>query len=223
MQDSIHPEAADPLTASAPARRRNTRERGPGRRMRRKLAQPDRSTTTQRQLRDHRGSSATTTVVRRVEPRPPPGAGSPGAARVRQVHARQRRAQLPRPERRRRRPLLRGCRNQSRRRPRSRRRRRSARSSCPAAAPLAPARRRTPPHRRWRSCCKIARCMRQHGVPQFPDPRTSVPSNPLAPVSGEITDFDGAILLFPATINMQAPAYKQALAACGAPPLGLPH
>ena len=67
----------------------------------------------------------------------------------------------------------------------------------------------------------IARCMRQHGVPQFPDPRTSVPSNP----SGfrEITDFDGAILLFPSTIDMQAPAYRQALTACGAPPLGLPH
>ena len=63
--------------------------------------------------------------------------------------------------------------------------------------------------------------MRQHGIPQFPDPRTSVPSN----VAGidEITDFDGVILLFPATFNLQAPAYKQALAACGAPPLGLPH
>jgi hypothetical protein len=68
---------------------------------------------------------------------------------------------------------------------------------------------------------KIAECMRQHGVPQFPDPTTSVPSNP----SGvrEITDFDGAILLFPATINLQAPAYRQALTACGAPPLGLRH
>jgi hypothetical protein len=68
---------------------------------------------------------------------------------------------------------------------------------------------------------KIAECMRQHGVPQFPDPRTSVPSNP----SGvrEITDFDGAILLFPATIDLQAPAYRQALTACGAPPLGLSH
>lgn len=70
---------------------------------------------------------------------------------------------------------------------------------------------------------KIARCMRQHDVPQFPDPRTSVPSNPLAAGIREITNFDGAILLFPATINMQAPAYKQALAACGAPPLGLSH
>jgi hypothetical protein len=68
---------------------------------------------------------------------------------------------------------------------------------------------------------KIAECMRQHGVAQFPDPRTSVPSTP----SGirVITDFDGAILLFPSTINLQAPAYRHALAACGAPPLGLPH
>ena len=67
----------------------------------------------------------------------------------------------------------------------------------------------------------IAVCMRQHGVPQFPDPRTSVPINP----SGiqEITDFDGVILLFPSTMNLQAPAYQQALKACGAPPLGLPH
>ncbi len=67
----------------------------------------------------------------------------------------------------------------------------------------------------------IARCMRQHGVPQFPDPRTSVPSN----LSGiqVITDFDGVILLFPTTMSLQAPAYRQALNECGAPPLGLPH
>jgi hypothetical protein len=68
---------------------------------------------------------------------------------------------------------------------------------------------------------KIAVCMRQHGVPQFPDPQAVVPSNP----SGirVISDFDGAVLLFPSTINMQAPAYRHALAACGAPPLGLQH
>ncbi len=70
---------------------------------------------------------------------------------------------------------------------------------------------------------RIARCMRQHGVPQFPDPVTSVPSNPLGAGINQITDFDGAILLFPSTINLQAPAYKQALTACGAPPLGLAH
>lgn len=70
---------------------------------------------------------------------------------------------------------------------------------------------------------KIAVCMRQHGVPQFPDPRTTVPSNASLGGFQEITDFDGAILLFPSTIDLQAPAYRQALAACGAPPLGLPH
>jgi hypothetical protein len=68
---------------------------------------------------------------------------------------------------------------------------------------------------------KIAQCMRQHGVPQFPDPVTSVPSRPGS--VQDITDFDGAILVFPSTINLQAPAYRQALAACGAPPLGLHH
>jgi len=70
---------------------------------------------------------------------------------------------------------------------------------------------------------KIARCMRQHGVPQFPDPTTTIPSNPAVAGITEITNFDNAVLLFPATMNMQAPAYRQALAACGAPPLGLHH
>ncbi len=69
----------------------------------------------------------------------------------------------------------------------------------------------------------IAVCMRAHGISEFPDPRTSVPANPAASGAGVITDFDGAILVFPSTMNMQAPAYKHALAACGAPPLGLPH
>jgi hypothetical protein len=68
---------------------------------------------------------------------------------------------------------------------------------------------------------RIARCMRAHGVPQFPDPQTTVPSNPAG--VQEITDFDGVILLFPATMNIRAPAYRQALTACGAPPLGLRH
>jgi hypothetical protein len=68
---------------------------------------------------------------------------------------------------------------------------------------------------------RIAQCMRRHRISDFPDPRTSVPFN-LAGIS-DITDFDGAILLFPSTMNLQAPAYRQALDACGAPPLGLPH
>ena len=69
---------------------------------------------------------------------------------------------------------------------------------------------------------RIAVCMRQHGVPQFPDPRTSAPAS-FPPGIAEISNFDGAVLLFPQTLNLQAPAYRQALAACGAPPFGLSH
>jgi hypothetical protein len=38
-----------------------------------------------------------------------------------------------------------------------------------------------------------------------------------------ITDYDGAILLFPSTLDTQAPAYTQAAAACGAAFLARPH
>ena len=61
----------------------------------------------------------------------------------------------------------------------------------------------------------IAECMHQHGVPQFPDPRTSVPRNVFSSGVGVITNYMGAILLFPSTLNMHAPAYRQAAAACG--------
>jgi hypothetical protein len=51
-----------------------------------------------------------------------------------------------------------------------------------------------------------------------------MPANPVpGGIGGEITDYDGAILVFPSAINMQAPAYRRALIACGAPPLGLRH
>jgi hypothetical protein len=69
---------------------------------------------------------------------------------------------------------------------------------------------------------RIAGCMRQHGISDFPDPRTSAPAS-FPPGIAEMANFDGAVLLFPQTLNTQAPAYRQALAACGAPPLGLPH
>jgi hypothetical protein len=65
---------------------------------------------------------------------------------------------------------------------------------------------------------KIAVCMRDHGVAQFPDPRPSVPPG-FKPNPGEyreITNYMGAILLYPATIDPQSPAYKQATTACGA-------
>ena len=78
-----------------------------------------------------------------------------------------------------------------------------------------------PSDRTLRKLVRIAQCMRRHGIAQFPDPRTSIPADTSA--YREITDFDGAILLFGGTLDMAAPAYRQALTACGAPPLGLHH
>jgi hypothetical protein len=102
---------------------------------------------------------------------------------------------------------------------------RAAQARCrrllPGGGPPGPGTNEHPSAQTLSKLVRIARCMREHGVPQFPDPQTTVPSNPAG--VREITDFDGAILLFPASINMQAPAYRQALTACGAPPLGLPH
>jgi hypothetical protein len=84
----------------------------------------------------------------------------------------------------------------------------------PGGGPPAPGSGPGPSAQMLAKLLRIAECMR------FPDPRITVSSNS----SGvrEITDFDGAILVFPSTINLQPPAYRQALAACGAPPLGLP-
>jgi hypothetical protein len=63
----------------------------------------------------------------------------------------------------------------------------------------------------------IARCMRQHGVSDFPDPRTTTPPNPLGSGIAELSDIEGVILLFPSTINQQSPVFTQAAAACGFP------
>ena len=65
----------------------------------------------------------------------------------------------------------------------------------------------------------VAQCMRRHGVFNFPDPRTSVPSNPRAAVGGNgvISDIDGVILVFPGTIDEQSPAFTRAAAVCRFP------
>jgi hypothetical protein len=65
---------------------------------------------------------------------------------------------------------------------------------------------------------KVAVCMRAHGIREFPDPERA-PTGRLPSVPAgitEITDYDGVLLEFPATLNMQSPAYTQAAAACGA-------
>ena len=60
---------------------------------------------------------------------------------------------------------------------------------------------------------KVAQCMRQHGIPNFPDPATTVPNHP--PGGGVISDRDGVILVFPSTIDMQSPSFTRAATACG--------
>lgn len=66
---------------------------------------------------------------------------------------------------------------------------------------------------------KIAQCMRSHGVPDFPDPRTSMPSN-LRPPPGSprfvISDIEGAILVM-GSIDTQSPTFTRAASACSFP------
>ncbi len=64
---------------------------------------------------------------------------------------------------------------------------------------------------------KVAQCMRRHGVPDFPDPRTSVPSDPFGSGTGVISDIEGAILVFPSTMDTQSPAFVRAANGCGFP------
>jgi hypothetical protein len=63
----------------------------------------------------------------------------------------------------------------------------------------------------------IARCMRRHGVSDFPDPRTSAPPNPLGSGIAELSDIEGVILLFPRTIDQQSPVFTRAAAVCAFP------
>lgn len=62
---------------------------------------------------------------------------------------------------------------------------------------------------------KVAQCMRHHGIPDFPDPSTSVPS--LGGSIVEISDIQGAVFAFPDTIDQQSPAFTRAAAACDFP------
>jgi hypothetical protein len=64
---------------------------------------------------------------------------------------------------------------------------------------------------------RIARCMRQHGVSNFPDPRSTAPANPFGSGIAMLSDIEGVILLFPSTIDQQSPVFTQAAATCGFP------
>lgn len=65
---------------------------------------------------------------------------------------------------------------------------------------------------------KVARCMRQHGIYDFPEPRTSVPANPFGSGGGGvISDIEEVIFIFPGTIDMQSAAFTHAAEECAFP------
>jgi hypothetical protein len=56
----------------------------------------------------------------------------------------------------------------------------------------------------------LARCMRSHGVPQFPDPAFSPPRN-----VGRVLVMPGMTFVIPAPVDPKSPAFRQAAGACG--------
>jgi hypothetical protein len=99
---------------------------------------------------------------------------------------------------------------------------RTAQAKCrkllPGGGPPGPGARTNPSPQTLARFLGISQCMRKHGVYDFPDPRTSVPSNPFgASGAGIISDIEGVILIFPSTIDQSAPAFTRAAAACAFP------
>jgi len=87
----------------------------------------------------------------------------------------------------------------------------------PGGAPPGPGSTTNPSAQTLARFLKVARCMRKHGVYDFPDPRTSVPSNPFGSGAGVISDIEGVILVFPSTIDEQSPVFTRVAAACALP------
>jgi hypothetical protein len=99
---------------------------------------------------------------------------------------------------------------------------RAAQARCqkliPGGGPPGPGTTTNPSPRTLARFLAIARCMRTHGAPDFPDPRTSVPSNPFGSGGrGVISDIEGVIFIFPSTIEQQSPAFMRAAGVCGFP------
>jgi hypothetical protein len=77
----------------------------------------------------------------------------------------------------------------------------------------------THPSAQWLAkMVRAAQCMRRHGVPNFPDPTTTVPSPTVLGGGGQISNIDGVVFAFPAaTIDTQSPAFTRAAKTCGFP------
>lgn len=98
---------------------------------------------------------------------------------------------------------------------------RAAQARCqrllPGGGPPGPGRQTHPSAQTLTRFRTIAQCMRSHGVPDFPDPLTSVPSNPFGSGAGVISDIEEVIFVFPSTIDQSAPAFTHAAAVCAFP------
>jgi hypothetical protein len=96
----------------------------------------------------------------------------------------------------------------------------AAQAKCKKFLPPGPGSGQQPSAKTLAHYLTVARCMRLHGVPAFPDPRTTAPSNPRAALGsggGVISDIEGVIFVFPGTIDQQSPAFTRAAAACAFP------
>ncbi len=95
----------------------------------------------------------------------------------------------------------------------------AAQAKCKKFLPPGPGSGAPPSAQALAKMLKVAQCMRSHGVPAFPDPQTTVPSNPRAALggSGVISDIEGVILVFPSAIDQQSPAFTHAAAVCAFP------
>jgi hypothetical protein len=94
----------------------------------------------------------------------------------------------------------------------------TARAKCKAYVPPGPGSGPPPSAQTLARFLRIARCMRAHGVPDFPDPMTRLPPKPFGSGrTGVISDIEGVILVFPSTLEPPSPAFARAAAACGFP------
>ena len=95
---------------------------------------------------------------------------------------------------------------------------RAAQAKCQRLLPPGPGSGPPPSAQTLARFLKIAKCMREHGVPAFPDPRTSMPSHPFGSGgAGVVSDIEGVILVFAAMIDQQSPAFERAAAVCAFP------
>ncbi|HEX4033704.1 MAG TPA: hypothetical protein VHX66_04605 [Solirubrobacteraceae bacterium] len=99
----------------------------------------------------------------------------------------------------------------------------AAQQKCAKFVPLgglAPGTQTHPSQQALSQMLKAAQCMRRHGISDFPEPRTSIPSNIRAALgagSGVISDIEGVILVFPSSVDEQSPQFTRAASVCAFP------